>query len=162
MAGGLGRKGAQKVVVFETDGMPNMQASATLTTNGSYTYYPIQYDMNRPYSSNYPTGNNYTSNNDSGTLSQIYSLVSTLKSTYGTTRNPFRLYGIGFGPVFSGVDANSAQSTLVSMQNTANGTSITSLPSNQIITGTDAQMSSNLISAFTNILENGVQIALIK
>ncbi len=24
MAGGLGRKGAQKVIIFETDGMPNM------------------------------------------------------------------------------------------------------------------------------------------
>ncbi len=38
----------------------------------------------------------------------------------------------------------------------------TALPSNQIITGTDAQMSANMISAFTSILQNGVQIALIK
>jgi Flp pilus assembly protein TadG len=162
MAGGLGRKGAQKLVIFETDGMPNVQASATLTTNGSYTYYPIQYDMNKPTSSNYPTGNNYTAVNDPTTLSQIYGYVSTLSSTYGTTRNPFRLYGIGFGPVFSGADASSAQSTLVAMQNAANGTSITSLPSSQIITGTDTQMSANLVSAFTNILENSVQITLIK
>ena len=36
------------------------------------------------------------------------------------------------------------------------------LPSNQIITGTDTQMSANMISAFTSILQNGVQIALIK
>jgi len=38
----------------------------------------------------------------------------------------------------------------------------TPLPSNQIITGTDAQMSANMIATFTQILENGVQIALIK
>ena len=38
----------------------------------------------------------------------------------------------------------------------------TPLPSNQIITGTDAVMSANMISAFTSILQNGVQIALIK
>ena len=38
----------------------------------------------------------------------------------------------------------------------------TGLPSNQIITGTDAQMSSNMVSAYTSILQNGVQIALIK
>ena len=162
MAGGLGRKGAQKLVIFETDGMANTQAAATLTTNGSYTYYPIQYDMNRPYSSNYPTGNNYTASNDSTTLTQVYQLVVTLSTTYGTTRNPFRLYGIGFGPVFSGVDATAASNTLLTMQNMANGTINLSLPSNQIITGTDAQMSANLISAFTNILQNGVQIALIK
>jgi hypothetical protein len=34
--------------------------------------------------------------------------------------------------------------------------------SNQIITGTDSQMSSNMIDTFTSILESGVQIALLK
>ena len=38
----------------------------------------------------------------------------------------------------------------------------TALPSNQIVTGTDTQMSTNMITAFTSILESGVQIALIK
>ena len=38
----------------------------------------------------------------------------------------------------------------------------TALPSNQIITGTDTQMSTNMIDTFTQILQNGVQIALIK
>ena len=38
----------------------------------------------------------------------------------------------------------------------------TALPSNQIITGTDAVMSANMVAAFTSILQNGVQIALIK
>jgi hypothetical protein len=163
MAGGLGRSGAQKLVIFETDGMADMQAAATLTTNGTYTYYPIQYDMNRPNSSNYPTGNNYTAVNDSTTLNQVYTCIVQLRATYGTTRNPFRLYTIGYGPVFSGTDSANAQSTLVAMQNYANGTPyITTLPANQIITGTDAQMSANMISAFTSILNNGVQIALIK
>jgi hypothetical protein len=38
----------------------------------------------------------------------------------------------------------------------------TPLASNQIITGTDAQMSANLVAAFTDILQSGVQVALIK
>jgi hypothetical protein len=38
----------------------------------------------------------------------------------------------------------------------------TPLPANQIITGTGAQMSANMIDTFTSILEKGVQIALIK
>jgi hypothetical protein len=38
----------------------------------------------------------------------------------------------------------------------------TALPSNQIITGTGTQMSTNMISTFTQILQNGVQIALTK
>ena len=48
MAGGLGRKGAQKVVIFETDGLPNCQATANLVSAGTYNYYQIRYDMNNP------------------------------------------------------------------------------------------------------------------
>jgi hypothetical protein len=163
MAGGLGRKGAQKVIIFETDGMANCQASANLVTNGSYNYYQIRYNMNNPTNSEYPSVT-ATGINDSNTLNQVYSLVQQLASTYGTTRNPFRLYGIGFGPVFLGSDASSALSTLQTMQYYAGTQSnaSTALPSSQVITGTDAQMSANMISAYTTILQNGVQIALIK
>ena len=34
MAGGLGRKGAQKLIIFETDGLPNTTATATLVNAG--------------------------------------------------------------------------------------------------------------------------------
>jgi Flp pilus assembly protein TadG len=163
MAGGLGRKGAQKVIIFETDGLANTGAAASLVNAGSYSYYQIRYDMNKPSSSEYPTLN-VADINDSGVLSQVYGLVQQLGTTYGTTRNPFRLYAIGFGPVFAGPDASSALSTLQTMQYYA-GTQTsptTALPSNQVINGTDAQMTANMTAAFTTILENGVQIALIK
>lgn len=163
MAGGMGRKGAQKVIIFETDGLANTSASATLVNAGSYKYYKIRYDMNKPTSSEYPSVNVSTINN-STVVNQVYSLVQQLASDYGTSRNPFRLYAIGFGPVFSGPDANSALQTLQTMQYYAGTQSSASTPltSYQIITGTDAQMTTNMITAFTNILENGVQIALIK
>jgi hypothetical protein len=169
MAGGLGRNGAQKVVIFETDGIANCYASTgssstsnpTLTTNGSYNYYAVRYNMNSPSGSEYPSVNPSTIT-DSGVMTQVNNIVSAMASKYGTTRNPFRLYAIGFGPVFSGTDATLATGNLVSMQNAANSTSITSLPSNQVITGTDTVMSANMISAYTSILENGVQIALIQ
>jgi hypothetical protein len=97
-------------------------------------------------------------------LSQIYGLVQTLASTYGTSRNPFRLYAIGFGPVFQGANASSALATLQTMQYYAGtqSSASTALSTTQVITGTDTQMSANMISAYTTILENGVQIALIK
>ena len=163
MAGGNGRKGAQKVVIFETDGMPNCSANANLNSAGTYNYYAIRYDMNKPSSSEYPTISELWIN-DSTVLSQIYSLVQNLASTYGTARNPFRLYTVGFGPLFQGVNASAAQSTLQTMQYYAGTQSSISTPlaSNQIITGTDAQMSANMIQTFTQILENGAQIALIK
>jgi hypothetical protein len=163
MAGGNGRSGAQKVIIFETDGLPNTLATASPVWSGSYAYYQIRYDMNKPSSSEYPTISE-TSINNSAVLAQVYALVQQLGSTYGSTRNPFRLYGVGFGPVFQGANASSAETTLQTMQYYAGTQSSisTPLPSNQIITGTDAQMSANMVQTFTNILENGVQIALIK
>ena len=67
---------------------------------GSYSYYKIRYNMNNPSASEYPS-TNPTGINDSTVLSQTYSLVQTLASTYGTSRNPFRLYTVGFGPRIS-------------------------------------------------------------
>jgi Putative Flp pilus-assembly TadE/G-like len=163
MAGGMGRKGAQKVIIFETDGIPDMTATANLTSAGTYSYYSIRYNMNSPTSSEYPT-TTVTSDADSTVTSQVYSLVTQLKTTYNTTRNPFRLYAIGFGPVFQGADASTALGVLQNMQYYAGtqSSASTALPSNQIITGTDAQMLANMISCYTNILQNGVQIALVK
>ncbi len=163
MAGGMGRKGAQKVIIFETDGLANCSATANLVNNGTYNYYKIRYDMNNPTTSEYPSIN-ATNINDPTVLAQVYSIVDQLKTDYGTTRNPFRLYTLGFGPVFTGSDATNAETTLQTMQFHAGtqASAATALPSNQIITGTDAVMSANMISAFTSILQNGVQIALIK
>jgi Flp pilus assembly protein TadG len=163
MAGGMGRKGAQKVIIFETDGLPNTTATANLVSGGSYKYYQIRYDMNRPYASEYPTVSAMT-NNNSTVVNQVYTLVQQLATDYSTSRNPFRLYAIGFGPVFSGSDAAAAQQTLQTMQYYAGtqSSASTPLPSNQIITGTDAQMTAKMNAAFRGILQNGVQIALIK
>jgi hypothetical protein len=163
MSGGMGRKGAQKVIIFETDGLANCMATASLVNAGTYNYYKIRYDMNKPGSSEYPTVTAYDINN-SAVLNQVYSLVQQLATNYGSSRNPFRLYAIGFGPVFQGPDAASALQTLQTMQYYAGTqkTPTTPLSPNQIITGTDAQMSANMTNTFTTILESGVQIALIK
>ena len=165
MAGGMGRKGTQKVVIFETDGLANTMATANLvtSTSGSYKYYKIRYDMNKPKSSEYPTTSS-PGLNDPTVTKQVYDLVDQLKNDYGTPRNPFRLYAIGFGPVFQGSDASSALTTLQTMQFHAGtqSSASTPLPSNQIITGSGTQMSANMIDAFTTILQSGVQIALIK
>ncbi len=163
MAGGMGRKGAQKVIIFETDGLANTSATASLVNMGSYKYYKIRYDMNKPSSSEYPTVG-VSVINDSNVLNQINTLVQQLASDYGTSRNPFRLYAVGFGPVFQGPNASSASQTLQNMQYYAGTQSSpsTALPPAQIITGTDSQMSANMNTTFTNILQNGVQIALTK
>jgi hypothetical protein len=167
MAGGMGRNGAQKVIIFETDGLANAYANANLVTaaSGNYNYYQIRYDMNKPNSSEYPTTLE-TTLNDPTVLNQVYTIVQQLSTTYGSSRNPFKLYAIGFGPVFaSGApDSANALTTLQTMQyygGTQSSIS-TALPSAQVITGTDSTMSANMVSTYTSILQNGVQIALIK
>ena len=164
MAGGLGRKGAQKVIIFETDGLPNTSATATLTSTSSYSYYPIRYDMNKPSSSEYPSVAPYGDLNDTAVVNQVQTLITQLSTTYSTTRNPFRLYTIGFGPVFAGTDATTAEGVLQDMQYWAGtqSSASTALPSSQIITGTGATMSANMTTAYTTILQSGVQVALIK
>jgi hypothetical protein len=163
VAGGLGRKGAQKVIIFETDGLPNTTATASLITSGTYNYYQIRYNMNSVGSSEYPAVSIQT-NNAGPVTSQIYSLIQQLGTQYSTQRNPFRLYSIGFGPVFAGPDAASALTTLQTMQYYAGTQSSASTPldPSQIITGTDAQMQAKMATAFKSILQKGVQIALIK
>jgi hypothetical protein len=42
------------------------------------------------------------------------------------------------------------------------GSASTPLAASQSVTGTDTQMSANMVNAFTTILESSVQIALIK
>ena len=61
-------------------------------------------------------GHTLSTINDSTVLNQVYSLVQQLATTYGTTRNPFRLYAIGFGPVFRGRTPRAALTTLQTMQ----------------------------------------------
>jgi len=163
MAGGLGRRGAQKMIIFETDGIPECRATANLATAGSYSYYPIRYDMNSPFNSEYPQVVE-TTNGDSAVENQIYRLIDQLNTTYSSTRNPFKLYTIGFGPVFSGADKNQALGVLQTMQYHGNTQSNANTPlaSSQIVTGTDAQMSANMVAAYTTILQSGVQIALTK
>src|SRR5262249_49282509 len=77
MAGGMGRKAAQKVIIFETDGRATSSATANLVSAGTYKYYQIRYDMNKPGSSEYPSVTATTINN-STVLNQINTLVQQL------------------------------------------------------------------------------------
>ncbi|MCI0379402.1 MAG: hypothetical protein L0215_17465, partial [Gemmataceae bacterium] len=74
-AGGLGRKGASRLVIFETDGAPNTRAVATLSGSGNDSYYPIRIKypekMTDTGNTEWPTG---------GTISktEVYSVVEQL------------------------------------------------------------------------------------
>src|SRR5262249_13978236 len=70
-AGGLGRKGANRLVIFETDGVPNTRAFATFQSSSSDSYYPIRIkfpDTLSDGSNEFPTGGTYAS-------SEVYDVV---------------------------------------------------------------------------------------
>ena len=76
-AGGGGRVGAQKIIIFETDGAPNTSASATLVNGGACnSYYRVRYNQNSPSTSEYPTNVNGYNDNDPTLVSGIITLVN--------------------------------------------------------------------------------------
>ncbi len=169
-AGGNGRQGAQKVIIFETDGAPNTTATASFTNSGANnSYYNIRYNYSSPSASEYPTGINGYSDNSSTVTSQVYTLCSQLAAQttasspgYSTSSKPLLIHCIGFGPEFdpgsSSYSANVA--TLNQMQTLGNVTD--GMPSYKIINGTQTQVVNALEQAFTIILQSGVQVSLIQ
>src|SRR6476469_3477885 len=161
VAGGEGRKGAQKMVIFMTDGAPNTKATAALTSSGSVKYYPVRYNAANPGGSQYPSVASY-GDNDSAVLSEIYGVIDQMTAAYSTPRKPFRLHTIGFGPVFDSGSANRSTclSTLQNMQyhGGSQTSATTALDSFKIVTGNDAQMISALQTAITKIMQGSIQV----
>ncbi|HEX4145917.1 MAG TPA: pilus assembly protein TadG-related protein [Pirellulales bacterium] len=169
-AGGNGRKGAQKIIIFETDGAPNTTAGATVSNGGPYlSYYNILYNSANPGGSQYPTGINGYSDNSSAVTSQIYSIcnqICALDSAsppgYSTTTKPVLIHCLGFGPFFAPGSSTAAANTatLNAMQIIGNVTD--NMPAYKIIYGNQAQVVSSLQQAFNQILQSGVQVSLVQ
>jgi hypothetical protein len=169
-AGGMGRKGAQKMIIFETDGCPNTTAIANLTNSGAYnSYYNIRYNSNSPSGSEYPTGVAGYSDNASNITSQVFSIcnqICALDSAtipgYSTANKPVKIHCIAFGPIVTpgGAEYAGAMSTLTQMQTIGSVTD--NMPSYKIINGTQDQMVANLQTAFQKIMADGIQITLIQ
>jgi Flp pilus assembly protein TadG len=169
-AGGNGRKGAQKIIIFETDGAPNTTASAGFTNSGAYnSYYNVRYNSASPGGSEYPYNVRGYNDNDSAVTSQIYNLCRTICASdsaspagYSTSTKKVQIHCIGFGPVFDAAspDRAAAIATLNQMQQIGNVTD--GMPSYKIIVGDEATVASKLQQAFTKILQNGIQVSLIQ
>jgi hypothetical protein len=167
MAGGMGRIGAQKVVIFETDGIVNTPASASLISKPAvgntpaYKYYQIRYDPANPGTSEFPGSNGNSPDYNA------YAVLDQMKTDLGTTRKPFRLYALGFGPIFEAGSPDRTRGLSILAQMQSNGTptaTATPIPlaTNQIIVGTDDQMAVLLQAALTTIMQGALQCALVQ
>jgi Flp pilus assembly protein TadG len=155
-----GRIGASKIVIFETDGVPNNTGQVTYQAAGTNSYFTI----------------NVGANSSLGTNAAAYDVVDKIVAPMatGTTGNsgmsspssPAKVYSIGFGDLFSttGSTNTNARNFLLEIQKRGgtSGSSDTAIPSYQIITGTYTARINSLRTAFERVLQSGVQVTLIE
>ncbi len=165
--GGYGRKGAQKIVILETDGMANQASGASTSNGGGYqSYYKI-----RPTDTVTASGSDPASSaiNVATNICALDSATGSMPG-YATSRMPVQISCIAFGAVFeptaSGSEASQAVSFLQSLS-TIGGTvfpSSSSDPTNgyKWCIGTLSDRQTKLQQAFVNILEDTVAVVLVK
>jgi hypothetical protein len=154
-----GRRGATKIVIFETDGIPNSTQPYNFQKYGYDSYYT--FGGSTPNTD--PKGAAYD------TVDQIRKPAATVQ-TAGTDSGlslpnaPSRVYSIGFGDIFSTTAGPTAEAFLLTVQQHG-GTSpptATNMPPTQIITGPYQTRIDNLRIALQTICQSGVQVTLIE
>jgi Flp pilus assembly protein TadG len=173
-AGGLGRNGANKLLVFETDGMVNTGASANLVSSSNGTgYYQVRVADAHNYSASgteFPTGVTGVTFSAGATQSQTIAqqICNNLSSGgFSTTRKPVKIHCIAFGSLFEPTNTSSAKTN--ALQNLASlevigsvqSAGATTLASNKIVIGNFNTRIANLQAAFTSIMQDGVQVTLL-
>jgi hypothetical protein len=154
-----GRRGATKMVIFETDGIPNSTQPFNLQKWGYDSYYT--FGGSTPNTD--PKGAAYD------VVDQIRkpaASVNTAGADGGLSlpNAPARVYAIGFGDIFSTTAGPTAEAFLLAVQKKG-GTSpasATAMPGAQIITGPYQARIDNLRTALQTICQSGVQVTLIE
>jgi hypothetical protein len=169
-AGGMGRRGAQKTIIFETDGAPNTTASAGFTGLGTHnSYYNIRYNYANPGGSEYPTNVRSYSDLDSRVRNEILTICNQICAPetdpfpgYSSGSKKVKIHCIGFGPVFAPGSSQAAAATafLDEMQRSGNVTD--GMPDYKIIYGSEADSIAKLQKAFQTIMQDGIQLTLIQ
>jgi len=168
-AGGLGRNGAAKLVVFESDGMVNTGADATLQGGGSTTgYYQVRIaDANNYSASGTEWPNSVWGVPFSTGATQSQTIAQQIVNDYSTPTKPVKIQCIAFGSLFD--PSNSSSYKTNALQNLAQleviggvqAPGATTLASNKIIVGPFNTRIQDLQSAFNGIMQDGVQVTLI-
>jgi hypothetical protein len=155
-----GRKGANKMIIFETDGQPTSTAVGTFQSGGAY--------MSK-FTSISDNGSSGADATDAlNTLQYVCNLTTANPSGYSTIKNPVSVHSIAFGQLFetnsTSTGTAAAMDFLVKCQikgNTSPSGS-TTLNSEKIIIGNYNERIEKIRSAFERILQSGIQITLIE
>jgi len=174
--GGLGRVGAQRLVIYETDGMANIDSipgNGFYNAGGGNSYYQIL--PGQPLYGNYYSETalfqsvQNICNNADGTPGNAPGYGSNQGYPgYSTPSKPVRVETIAFGTVFEVPSAVQNYSVyLLNEISAIGGTVFPSSPNDAAngykwCTGTLAQRQGKLRQAFTNIMNSGIPITLVK
>jgi hypothetical protein len=172
-AGGLGRQGANRLIIFETDGFPNTRSVASFQSAGVDSFYPIRIknpaDLTSGSNVEWPSGGGYSDNEVFSVIQQIVAPTTASDPGYSTPLRPVLIYGIGYGSIFDPANAGtSSQNTaLAFLQNVqyygnTSPSASTPIPASQLIYGSNQQRINSMRAAFTSILQSGVQVSLIQ
>jgi hypothetical protein len=178
------RRGASKVVIFETDGVPNTYrglSSGTQTMNPTLKGYDTYYPTSGWQSGNIGNGQQPCMSEAIKVVSQI---VQPMSATNTSGQNsgmslpnaPARVYPIAFGDLFDPVASPSAtfrptaKQFLANVATTGNTGTVAdssvpgglSIPASQIITGPYTTRIANLKTCMQNIFQAGVAVTLIQ
>jgi hypothetical protein len=179
-AGGMGRKGAQRLIIFETDGAPNWQATANFVSSGSDSYYPIRLSNPTNFAAaanvEFPTTTGgYSNSQVFSVIQNICALTTASPPGFSTSRKPAQVYAIGYGSLFDPANStlpNQAEALtfLQSVQyygGTSSNTNGTSFPTSQLIYGSASpnaspNRSTQLQAAIDNILVATASVSLLQ
>ena len=162
---GPGRRGAAKIVIFETDGVPNTSTFSSYVKNGPQSYY-----RNASPGYGYGNGNTYVISQALGIVDQIVKPVNNSNGTdsgHSLPNSQARVYSIAFGDLFDAPTASARQSALDFLRDVAiHGNTLragsTVLPADNIITGDYTQRIDRLRTTIERIMQSGVQVTLIE
>jgi hypothetical protein len=173
-----GRRGASKVVIFETDGVPNTYrglSTGTRTMNPTLRGYNTYYENSTWSSGNLGNGN-ATSMNEA--IKVVQQMVKPMAATNATgvdsglslPNAPARVYPIAFGDLFDAELAPNAMFRTTALQFMANiagagntgPAGATTLPDTQIITGSYDQRITRLKDCLERIFQSGVSVILVE
>jgi hypothetical protein len=169
---GNGRRGAQKLIIFETDGVPNTYRALTFNQMGYNSYYTTG------ASTGTPNGDPSAMTPAYGVIQQMATQMATTASTSGSGANsglslpnaPALVFPVAFGDLFDPTLSPNATIASTALQFLANcayygGTgpaNATTLPSTQIITGTYTNRITNLRNCMQQIFQSGVSVTLVQ
>jgi hypothetical protein len=173
-----GRRGASKVVIFETDGVPNAYrgiSSGTRTMNPVARGYDSYYPNSGWASGNLGNGNATSMNEAIKVVNQIVKPMATsaangVDSGLSLPNAPARVYAIAFGDLFDADASPDAVFRTTALQFMANiaaagNTGLagaSTIPDHQIITGPYEQRIDRLRDAMQRIFKAGVSVSLIE